>query len=335
MPGEAYLAFAPRWDRPAPRAPGPILDSGLAGEVGEEGAGVCKPYNASHEFSGPSALGDRGWGLPADLDDREPLRTGDDAFQYSSRTVSVNGLDYTFTAFNQDEEEGPDTECSCDTETVSINSDVRDGEFFTLHSSCGSMDEEIILAAWSLLVQNLDLVAEAASEYEPGMRATLQSEVLGREFLWVYWEDLISVQCAELSAVADYNPSRERLRLDADYLMEIGFRWDQATAAGGTAQQKGQACAAADLASTILHELVHADGYGADPADAGESTFLIENYFRYHLMKRLCVLGWGCCNWQTSTRGNFDILVGDSRFNSESHYISSARNVCDDEGEAC
>lgn len=348
MPGEASIVFGARWNRPPPRSPVPVLDSA---DMDEVGGWYCKARDRETSLS--SVRND--WGSPFDLeamgaasglrspsgdfltgDDEALLLEGDEDFvHYSRYPFEIGGFDYTLTRIGNDAEAGPAVECSCDTDTVAIDSDVRDQEYFTLDSSCGSMDEEIIFAAWSLLVDNLDLVAEAAAEYDPSRMASLQSEVLGREFFIIYYNDLITVKCQEISGVADYRRSEERMRLDDDYLMRIRFLWDSADAEGGRTQRKGQACAAADLASTILHELVHADGYGRDPADRGHSTYLIENYFRYYLMRRLCVLGWGCCNWATSTRGNYDILVGNPRFNSETHFIGSARNVCNDKGAAC
>jgi hypothetical protein len=83
---------------------------------------------------------------------------------------------------------------------------------------------------------------------------------------------------------------------------------------------KTQACVVCDLAATILHEMIHVIGLGWNDDDATETTegvravaYVVENYFRYHVMKEYCVLGWGPCvferDWNGEKISTSDVLL--------------------------
>ncbi len=238
--------------------------------------------------------------------------------------------------WNEGEE---DRYCACETPKVILGSEVAGGSVPLLYS-CDDWGDSvaIIRRAWQVLLDNQDLFVEAADRY---IGLDLEDEI--HDVLLAmgdYSSDPIHVECSDLggfTAMYGHNGEYERgqfgrhLQLDVAYLSQLDYLWWQASLASGRVKRKGQVCPVIDLAATVAHELVHALGYASgDTAGLGFSSYEIENYLRYHLSRRYCVLGWGCCNWaQVDSAGtwceNFDCLVGDSRFNSDTYRIDLGR----------
>ncbi len=255
----------------------------------------------------------------------ESFKFGDMDSDYTLTTVTAP-VDY----------ERVDAHCDCETPLIQADDDVKAEEYFDRRPSCDDY-KWLINAAWTVLLENLDLIEDAAAVYERSAMGDLSNQVLGREFFVFYWEDRTTIECYAITGAAKYSSDDNTLTLQLDpYLKKLKSLLGVANAAAGSDKRKGRACVAADLAATILHELVHAADFAhGDSKDEGFSSYEIENYFRYYVMKRLCVLGWGCCNWGSGSVSNYDALVGDADRNSDSYYIGAGNNNCLAGGAAC
>ncbi len=335
---------------------------GCAGRCAKDGLGACSTRSDGQLIDADAmARLPTGWhGRMGGSDDNEMtvLSPGFGSRRPRSSTQNAR-MDYGLTYHPKDPGPAPDlpaTDCACDTPAISISSDVRDETVVTVRTSCDEY-QDLVKAAWQLLIDNQDVCRDAAEQYLT-FRTDFDDVIQGYTYvLGLFFARVpVSVNCTAL--LTDANPTGHfsdqsvgtRIDVDTDYLDQLKTLWDAARTEAGRGRQKGQMCAALDLAATFLHELSHILGYAfGDSSCGGYQSYLVENYFRYHAMRNNCVIGWGCCNWRwpetgssnPAAYGNYNILVFDDSYNSCSYRIDTAdqggfrHNLCRNGGARC
>ncbi len=341
------------------------VGGGCAGRCAKDGLGACSTRSNGQLIDADSmARLPKGWhGRMGGSDDNEitVLSPGFGSRRPRSSTQNAR-MDYGLTYHPKDPGPAPDlpaTDCACDTPAISISSDVRDEVVVTVKSACSEFDD-IIKAAWQLLLDNQEVLSAAAEQY---LWSADEFTDLLQGFTWVLgikFRIPVSITCEDLLAADAVNgrysadTSGHHIKIDIAYLTQLQTLWESARSESGQGRRKGQMCAALDLAAILAHELTHTLGYAfGDTADGHFVSYLVGNYFRYHAMRNNCVIGWGCCNWRLlgeqaanptadpATYGNYNILVFDEAFNSDTYRIDTEdpggprHNVCRDGNAEC
>lgn len=238
----------------------------------------------------------------------------------------------------------PDKKFTCQTsECVPIAPEFRR---YYIESSCSDEFKEMLDMAWCLLRDNTDLIEDACNAHGYGGACAVNLADGSDGWLQVV------LNCVDADDMVE-DPDGDPLGIYAflmhqtwnrAFLQEFRDKWDEAAAQTDPERRlKGTMCVAADLASLILHENLHFcliangdnsnadgvnnDGMGPDGgACEGWDSYQIENHFKYHLLRRLCLLGYWCCDWNDGA--NRSALLTDPMLNSCTWRTTSGRATC-------
>jgi hypothetical protein len=229
--------------------------------------------------------------------------------------------------FEFQDTECTDNECyNCKTDACSPGAYTENFEWDLGYGDTGGCVDysHLMVRAWCLLSENLDLIADAWRAYrsadDPRLDILLNLiggegyfDLLGPLDDWLeQWLDpdvfgfdvtmKVNLSCAYLNGLTAKQRGLNSVTIGKGYLDDLSKYWDEAGNYCRGFKEKWRQCISCDLAATLLHEITHMafigwlDGW--DPTrDINRTSYKIENYFRYYLMKRYCVLGWGPCNF--------------------------------------